>query len=83
MTPPRLVIPPAIVAKAMQSLRQIAGMSHPLAERAYRRWEAGEKAEPCKYGREQFQATDCKCEGCREKLAFFYFDQVALKFGRS
>ena len=53
----------------------------PRAVRAYRRWRAGEPAEPCVYGKEQAIAVDCHCEGCIQKLCFLFFDQVAKRFG--
>ena len=49
-------------------------------ERAYLRWCRRAKPAPCKFGREQAIAIECRCEGCVEALCHFYFDQVAQKF---
>jgi hypothetical protein len=73
-------VPRLVVAKAIGVLGKF-NVSHALRERAYRRWRAGHPAEPCVYGKEQPIAVDCNCEGCIEKLCFFYFDQMATAFG--
>ena len=76
----RAAIPSGIVARSFTALYRVGVPLH-RAERAYKRWRAGRPHEPCKYGREQAYAIECKCEGCIETLCFLYFDHVAARFG--
>jgi hypothetical protein len=76
----RRTIPPDIIGKAMHALYRVR-VPRAKAERAWKSWRAGGPLTPCKYGKEQAIAADCTCEGCIEKLCWFYFDQVSTKFG--